>query len=96
MKANTDEMRKIANEISSLATRYQTLITNLYNKFSNMSTTKEWVGNRAQEYVEYVMLDKPEMISIGNRIKNISKVIMDDANLLDTNISKIRKDEASE
>ena len=95
MKANTNEMRRIANEINSLAVQYQTLISGLYTKFSEMpTTTKEWIGNKAQEYVSYVMLDKADMLSVGDKIKSFAKTINDDANLLDSNISKIGKDEA--
>lgn len=94
MKANTNEMHRVASEINALAVQYQTLISGLYTKFSNMpTTTKEWVGNKAQEYVNYVLLDKPDMLSVGDKIKSFAKVIDDDANLLDTNSSKIRKDE---
>ena len=95
MRANTDEMRRIASEINSLAVQYQTLISGLYTKFSEMPTvTKEWIGNKAQEYVGYVMLDKPDMLSVGDKIKSFANAITDDANQLDSNISKIRKDEA--
>lgn len=95
MKANTDEMRRIASEINSLAVQYQKTISDLYTKFSEMPTvTKEWIGNKAQEYVSYVMLDKPDMLSVGDKIKSFANAITDDANLLDSNISKIRKDEA--
>lgn len=94
MKANTDEMKNIASEINSLAVEYQTLITNLYNKFANMPTvTREWTGNKASEYVKYVMLDKSDLISIGSRIKDFSKIIINDANLIESNSEKLRKDE---
>lgn len=95
MKANTTEMRRIATEINSLAVEYQTLISGLYTRFSEMpTTTKEWIGNKAQEYVGYVMLDKQDILSVGDKIKSFANVINSDADLLDSNASKIRKDEA--
>lgn len=95
MKANTNEMRRIASEINSLAVQYQTLISGMYTKFSNMPvSTKEWVGNKASEYVNYVLLDKSDMLSVGDKIKSFARTIESDANLLETNSSKIRKDEA--
>lgn len=97
MKANTNEMMRIAREINSLAVEYQTLISNLYTKLSNMpSTTKEWTGNKAQEYVNYVLLDKQDMMSVGDKIKGFSKLITNDANILEANSAKIRKDEINE
>lgn len=41
MKANTDEMRRIATEINSSTVHYQNLINKMYTKFSNMSQTRE-------------------------------------------------------
>lgn len=95
MKANTNEMRNIASEINSLAVQYQTLITGLYTRFSNMPTgTKEWIGNKAQEYVRYVMLDKESMLSVGDKIKSFATVITNDANILESNSAKVGRDES--
>ena len=97
MKANTNEMKRIAGEINSLAVEYQTLISNLYSKISNMpSVTKEWTGNKAQEYVSHVLLDKQDMMSVGDKIKGFSRLITNNANVLEANSAKIRKDEANE
>lgn len=97
MKANTNEMRNIASEIKALAVEYQTKVSQLYTKISNMpSVTKEWTGNKAQEYVRYVLLDKQELMSVGDQIKAFAKVITDDANLIDNTVAKVRKDESNE
>jgi hypothetical protein len=90
-------MRRLASEINSLATQYQKLISDLYNRFSNMPfTTGEWIGNQAEKYVNIVLLDKSDMMSVGDRIKDFSKVITDDANLLESSCSKIMEDEENE
>ncbi len=97
MKANTMEMKNVSAEIQGLAVDYQTKISQLYTKFSNMtSVTKEWTGNKACEYVRYVLLDKPDMLAVGNQIKAFAKIISDDANLLESNASKVGKGETGE
>lgn len=95
VKADTNEMRRIASEINSEAIRYQALITGLFNRFANMSQTREWVGKRAQDYVGYVMLEKPDLMSVGDKLKNLSKVILNDASLLETTSVKIETDESN-
>ena len=95
MIANTDEMKRIASEISSLAVDYQTKLSKLYSKFALMPNgTNEWVGNRAEEYVSYVLMDKTDFMAVGDRIKDYAKTIENDAIQLETTISKVRKDEA--
>lgn len=97
MKANTNEMRQIAADIRALATEYQTKISKMYSRFANMpSGTKEWSGGQAEKYVKYVLLEKQEMLNVGDQIKKFAKVIGDDANILDSNAAVVRKDESSE
>jgi len=97
MRTDTSEMKSIANEINQLAVQYQTKISQIYNKFSQMPTvTKEWTGNRAQEYVGYVMLDKSDMMLVGDRIKDFARDIMDAANKMESFESTARGDETDE
>ena len=97
MKANTMEMRQIASEIKALAVDYQTKISQMYSKFSNMPTvTNEWTGGQAQKYVSYVLLEKQDMMFVGDQLKEFAKVIADDATLLENNAASVRKDESSE
>ena len=97
VKANTMEMRQIASEIKALAVDYQTKISQMYSKFSNMPTvTNEWTGGQAQKYVSYVLLEKQDMMFVGDQLKEFAKVIADDATLLENNAASVRKDESSE
>lgn len=96
MKVNTVEMKQIASEIKSLSVEYQTLISGLYSRFANMSTTREWIGNRAKEYVSYAMLDKPEMMSVGKSINAFGKYISDAADIIELTASKARRDEQND
>ena len=43
-----------------------------------------------------VLLDKSEMLAVGNQIKAFAKIISDDANLLESNASKVGKGETGE
>ena len=97
MKANTNEMRQVAADIRALATEYQTKISQMYTKFVNMPNgTKEWSGGQAERYVKLVLLEKQDLMSVGDQIKNFAKVISDDANIIDNNAANVRKDESSE
>lgn len=93
MKVNTDEMRNCSKAISALAAEYQGKITELYNKFINLPETKEWTGGRAQDYVKMVLLDKPDLMSVGDGIKSFSKLINESANIFDSTITKAKKGE---
>lgn len=97
MKTNTNEMRNIAKEINNLANEYQTKISKMYTKFTNMPfETKEWTGNQANRYVNYVLLDKPDLLSVGNKLKDFSKIINATADLLEKNDLNVREDEAND
>lgn len=97
MRVDTTEMKSIANEINQLAVQYQTKISQMYNKFSQMPTvTKEWTGNKAQEYVSYVMLDKSDMMIVGDRIKDFARDIIDAANKMEYCETTARGDETDE
>lgn len=93
MKINTDEMRAIATDINTLATDYQKKITDLYNKFINLPDTKEWTGGRANDYVKLVLLDKNELMGVGDGIKSFSRIITESANTVDSTVTKIKKGE---
>lgn len=93
MKINTDEMRNHAAAINSLAADYQSKITELFNIFVNLPDTKEWTGGRARDYVKLVLLDKNDLMSVGEGIKSFSKVITESANMIDTTVTKAKKGE---
>ena len=93
MKVNTDEMRIHSKAISSLAAEYQAKITKLYNIFVNLHETKEWTGGRANDYVKLVLLDKNEMMSVGDGIKSFAKTIDACANKSDVTITKAKRGE---
>lgn len=97
MKVDTVEMKSIAGEINQLAVQYQTKISQMYNKIAQMPTvTKEWTGNKAQEYVSYVMLDKTDMMIVGDRIKDFAREIIDTANRMESFETTARGDETDD
>ncbi len=93
MKINTEEMRNHAAAINSLAAEYQGKITELFNKFVNLPDTKEWTGGRAKDYVNMVLLDKNELMNVGDGIKSFSKAITESANMIDTTVTKAKQGE---
>lgn len=92
MKINTEEMVRIANEINNLATQYQNKINKFYLKLSDMPNSSAWTGNGAQRYARAVLLDKPDMLRIGDKIKDYSKSIIRSANTLDEMSKKEERD----
>ena len=92
MKVNTEEMVRIANEINNLATQYQTKMNKFYTKLSDMPNSSAWTGNSAERYARAVLLDKPDMVRIGDKIKDYSKTIIRTANTLDEKSKKEEKD----
>ncbi len=92
MKINTDEMVRIANEINNLATQYQSKINKFYSKLSDMPNSSAWTGNGANRYARAVLLDKPDMLRIGDKIKDYSKSIIRSANTLDEMSKKEERD----
>ena len=94
MKANTKEMKNTASEIYSKAVEYQTLISKMYRKFTDMPNgTHEWSGNQAGEYVKIVLLDKEEFMRIGDVLKSYSRAILEMSNIIEDRSGKVRKDE---
>ena len=97
MNANTDEMRKVAAEINTLATNYLTKVDKMYQRISEMPTiTMEWTGNQAERYASIVMNDKQSLVEIGNKIKQFAKMINDDANHIDTQVARVLQGEAND
>lgn len=94
MKANTKEMKSIAAQIYSKGVEYQTLISKMYRKVTDMpNTTQEWTGQKAKEYVNIILLDKDEFMKIGDDLKAYARAIADIATLLEDRAGKTRKDE---
>lgn len=97
MKANTKEIRNIASEINAKAVEYQIILSKMYRKFTDMpNVTQEWVGGRAKEYVNIVLLDKEEFMKVGETLKSYARALNDIANLIEDRSAKIRKDEEHE
>ena len=92
MKINSEELNRIANEINNLATQYQTKINKFYSKLSDMPSSSAWTGNGANRYARAVLLDKPDMRRIGDKIKDYSKSIVRSADTLDEMSKKEERD----
>lgn len=75
MKANTEEMVKIANEINNYANTYQSMINSFYNKIANLANSNAWSGDSSKKYAELALLDKPGMLNVGDRLRSFSKYI---------------------
>lgn len=92
MKINTEEMIRIANEINNLAVQYQNKINKFYLKLSEIPNSDAWIGNGANRYSRAVLLDKPDMLKVGDGVKDYSKSIIRAANTLDEMSKKEERD----
>ncbi len=94
MLVRTKEMIQTAQDINSLIVEYQTLISNMYSRIGEMPSTC-WSGTRANEYIQYVLLDKDNLMAVGDKLKSFTNTIINDANMYANAASKIWKDESN-
>ena len=94
MLVRTKEMIQTAQDINSLIVEYQTLISEMYSRLVDMPSFC-WSGTRANEYVQYVLMDKDNLMSVGDKLKGFTTTIMNDANMYANAASKIWKDESN-
>ena len=95
-QANTDLMIEHANSIIQLASDYEVIVTQLFKRFSEVPyITKEWVGEQSEYYFNTIMLDKNEYVALGEEIKKYAKKILRDAEDIDDEIIKVKKEESS-
>lgn len=74
--ADTEEMREISKQLTTLANELDETFTALYARLSNVpNETKEWVGNQAEYYFETISNDKSDCQKIAERIKVLSSEI---------------------
>ena len=88
MNADTDAMRIIANEINTYAITYQSMISTFYTKISNLANSSAWWGKSSKKYAELALLDKADMLAVGDKIKAFSKYIKNAADEFDSTVNK--------
>ncbi len=73
---NTNELDTIGAEIISLAGDLETEMFSLYNRLGNVpTTTREWVGDKAEFYFRRVCEDKQKYLDFVTKIKEIGDMI---------------------
>ena len=89
---DTQSVKEISLNIIGCANEYEILINKLFKRFSEVPfTTMEWTGGRAEEFFNYVAIDKNEFINFGKKIRNLGKKISNDADYMDSRISNAKK-----
>jgi UDP-glucose 6-dehydrogenase len=86
-RIDTSTMRDIADDITRIVNEYEVHITKLYARLAEVPTvTKEWTGNRANQYFRKALLDKTTYIAFGEKLKEYSKKIKKDAESIEAAI----------
>lgn len=85
IECDTEKLLQSSKDIDELITVYENEINNFFDllDFRKPETTA-WTGNNAKLYTDVVMLDKPDYLSFGEGIKDISKEYTNFANNLET------------
>ena len=84
---DTQKIKDISQNIISEANKYDVIINKLFKRLIEMPfVTKEWIGNRAEEYIDYVSLDKSEFISFGEKLRDLGKRISEDSDIMEDKI----------
>ena len=90
---DTANIKDISKELIDLANEYNIEITNLFKRLLEIPTeTKEWVGNKADKYVQIVGLDKQQYIDFYNSLKEFANMLSDTANNIE-NCVRITQEE---
>lgn len=93
-KVDTDKLRSIAKDIDLLVNDCKIEINNVYNRINNMpSTTREWVGNTANDYARLVMLEKKGAMNTMDDVKKYSTTLKNIASEVDRIIAKAKEEE---
>ncbi len=94
---DTESVRQICNDINDIVTEYEVEITKLFKRFSEVPyVTKEWVGNKSEEYFNHILLEKADYMTFGEEIKKYKRKIKDDMDNIEDTISTNSKNESGE
>lgn len=75
--ADTSIIKDAGKKIIDLSNEYNLIITNFFKKLSTFPyNTKEWTGKPAEQYAEYVSLDKKQYTDFAETIKSFGNKIM--------------------
>lgn len=83
--ADTQLMREKGEEIINLSIEYNTIITKFFKKITNFPyDTNEWTGKPAEDYAEYISLDKQQYIDFADAIKAFGNKVINASSSIDT------------
>lgn len=92
---NTNELDTIGAEIVSLAGDLETEIFSLYNRLGNVpTTTREWVGDKAEFYFRRICEDKQKYMDFVAKIKEVGNMVRNNSLLIKTTITDNMNNEA--
>jgi hypothetical protein len=94
---NSTEVESISNDIYELATQFEDEMTSLFKRFEEVPyVTKEWIGDKANFYFNYIALDRKQYMDFAESLKKISYNLNDtvldvNKNIKDTKIKETEK-----
>ena len=91
MRLETNDIENVGQNIISLANEYEVLITKLFKRLNDMPyTTKEWIGNEAQQYIQLVLMNKEEFVEFGNELKSFGIEIAQSASKINSLMNSLK------
>ncbi len=80
---NTEKMKVTAQDIMSLSDELNIVLDDLFDKITNISKCKIWVGDAAEKYISKVNIEKKDYINFSKTVYKYGKTLNDVANNYD-------------
>lgn len=87
---DTTKIRECGTEIIELSKEMNEIITIMFNRISNITTTGEWIGVSAASFIEEAKIDKIQYLNIKNNIYSYGKFLLDYADTMEQKINEVK------
>lgn len=80
INVDTLKLKECGSDIMALSTELNNVLFSLYDRINKMpSTTKEWTGNAANEFVYRLNIEKKYYLALNNNIHRYGKLLYESA-----------------
>ena len=92
LKVDTIKLKECGKDIMVLATELNEVLFSLYDRISKMpTTTGEWTGDAAIEFVNKLNIEKKYYLALKNNIYKYGKILYDSANSFEQANTELNK-----
>ena len=80
INVDTVKLKECGKDIMALTTELKEVLFSLYNRIDKMpSTTGEWTGNAAKDFVYRLNIEKKYYLALNNNIYKYGKILYESA-----------------